>query len=32
MDEIKRFEREIRDIVVETAGVSMDEFRKNIHW
>jgi RNA polymerase primary sigma factor len=28
MDEIKRFEREIRDIVVETAGVSMDEFRK----
>ncbi len=28
MDEIKRFEREIREIVVETAGVSMDEFRK----
>jgi len=28
MNEIKRFEREIRDIVVETAGVQMDEFRK----
>ncbi len=28
MDEIKRLEGEIREIVVETAGVSMDEFRK----
>ena len=28
MDEIKRLEGEIREIVVETAGVPMDEFRK----
>ena len=28
MDEIKRLEGEIREIVVTTAGVSMDEFRK----
>ena len=28
MDEIKRLEGEIREIVVETAGVTMDEFRK----
>ena len=28
MDEVKRLEGEIREIVVETAGVPMDEFRK----
>ena len=28
MDEIKRLEGEIREIVVETAGVPMDDFRK----
>ena len=28
MDEIKRLEGEIREIVVETAGLPMDEFRK----
>ena len=28
MNEIKRLEGEIREIVVETAGLSMDEFRK----
>tara|TARA_B100001250_G_scaffold94989_1_gene79327 strand:+ start:2498 stop:4387 length:1890 start_codon:yes stop_codon:yes gene_type:complete len=28
MDEIKRLEGEIREIVVETSGVPMDEFRK----
>ena len=28
MDEIKRLEGEIREIVVETAGVTMDDFRK----
>ncbi len=28
MDEIKRLEGEIRELVVETAGVSIDEFRK----
>ena len=28
MDEVKRFEKEIRDLVVKKAGLPMDEFRK----